>query len=293
MTFAELCDRLRPEIVSFLHKFTADHVADERLRAGCLHLLGRGKLVRPLALIVAARTFKPAITEREYLHVASALEFIHTFTLIHDDLPEMDNAKLRRGVAAVHVEFGSDLGLLVGDALFNLAFLALSEAPELGATTRQRILTEITGAVNAVIAGQAQELALSASNATLEDIEEVERLKTGSLFACALACGALLADADEQKMKDVREFALLVGHAFQVKDDLLSAVGDAQTVGKDLEQDATLQRPTIVRLLGVEAAQRRFEELNEKARHTLARLDTDVDTGMLQELQEALMRREK
>lgn len=293
MAFAELYDRVRPEIASFLHDFTADHVADERLREGCLHLLGRGKLIRPTALIAAAETFQPGIPAAEYIHAAAAMEFVHTFTLVHDDLPELDDAKLRRGVPAVHVKFGTALALLTGDALFNLAFAALQEAPLTDQTRRERVLRELVDAVGGVIEGQVRELALSGRDATLAEIEEVERLKTARLFVCALVCGAVVAGADAGQIEALRSFALMLGHAYQIKDDLLSATGDSRTVGKSLEQDEVLERPTVVRLLGVEGAQARFDEVNENVLDALEQLTQTADVSLLRGLHEMLAAREK
>jgi len=293
MTFAKLYDRVRPEISAFLHQFTAEHIADEKLREGCLHLLGRGKLIRPSALIASAKTFRPEISVNECIHAAAAIELVHTFTLVHDDLPELDDAKLRRGVDAVHVKFGAALALLVGDALFNLAFAALQEAPLADQNWREKTLRELVDAVSGVIEGQVRELALSGRDAALKDIEEIERLKTASLFVCAIVCGAIIAGAESEQINAVREFATLLGHAYQIKDDLISATGDVQTVGKSLEQDEVLERPTAVRLLGVKGARERFDEVNEQALGALERLAEAADTGLLRGLHKTLVAREK
>jgi len=293
MTFAELYDRVRPEIASFLHKFTAGHVTDERLREGCLHLLGRGKLIRPAALVAAAETFRPGIPASEYIHAAAAMELVHTFTLVHDDLPELDDAKLRRGVPAVHVKFGTALALLTGDALFNLAFAALQEAPLADDDRRDSVLRELVGAVNRVIEGQVRELALSGQDATLTEIEEIERLKTACLLECALVCGAIIGGAESGQTDALRNFALALGHAYQIKDDLLSATGDSLTVGKSLEQDEVLERPTVVRLLGVEGAQARFNQVNENVLIALEQLAKTADVSLLRGLHEMLAAREK
>ncbi len=283
----------QPVIISFLREFATSHIADERLRAASLHLLGLGKLVRPTAVIASARAFSPDIALDACLHTASAMEFIHTFTLIHDDMPEMDDAKVRRGVPVVHIQYGSDIALLAGDGLFNLAFAAVAKAPNMAARLRERILREITSAVSQVIEGQARELALSGKDATLKEVEEVERLKTGELFSCAIVCGALLAGAGDESVEAVRRFALLLGHAFQIKDDLLSATGEKEIVGKSLEQDEALQRPTIVRLLGIEGAKRRYMEVNAASLHALAKLDGRADTALLRGLHESLVSRQK
>lgn len=291
--YNKLLASAQPTVTSFLREFTASHIADRRLRAASLHLIGLGKLVRPTAVIACARAFSPDIPLDACLHTASAMEFIHTFTLIHDDLPEMDNAKLRRGVPSVHVAFGADIALLAGDGLFNLALAAIAEDPHITPELRVRLLREIITAVNNVIEGQARELALSGKTATLDEIECVERLKTGELISCALVCGALLGGASDSGIEAVRNFALLMGHAFQIKDDLLSATGDNATVGKSLEQDVALERPTIVRLLGVDGAQQRYEEINAATLAALDKLKPLADTSLLRGLHESLVSRQK
>jgi farnesyl diphosphate synthase len=293
MTFAEFYDRARPVIASFLRDFTKGHVADDKLREGCLHLIGRGKLIRPTALLAAAETFHPGNADENCIHAAAAVEFVHTFTLIHDDLPELDDAKLRRGVPAVHVEFGHALALLAGDALFNLAFATLLEAPFSGTEKREYVLRELTDSITAVIEGQVRELNLSGREATLAEIEKVEQLKTARLFACALVCGAAIADAAHSQIDALRRFGLILGRAYQVKDDLISATGDSQTAGKSLEQDELLQRPTVVRLLGVEGAQARFNQVNEEALTVLDKLAAHADVSLLRGLHEMLVTREK
>ena len=291
--YSKLLASVKPAVISFLREFASSHITDSRLRAASLHLLGLGKLVRPAAVIASAQAFSPDITLDACLHTATAMEFIHTFTLIHDDLPEMDDAKLRRGVPAVHIAFGADIALLAGDGLFNLALAAIAEDPHLTPELRMRLIREIITAVSRVIEGQTRELALSGKTATLAEIEDVERLKTGELFSCALVCGALLGGASEDDVEAVRNFALLLGHSFQIKDDLLSATGDNATVGKSLEQDVALERPTIVRLLGVDGALRRYEEINAATLAALDDLMSLADTSLLRGLHESLVCRQK
>jgi geranylgeranyl pyrophosphate synthase len=249
--------------------------------------------VRPTTVIAAARTFSPNIALEAWLHMAAAMELIHTFTLVHDDLPEMDDAKFRRGVSAVHVEFGQDLGLLAGDGLFALAITAIAEDPHIMPELKVRVFREIAYSVSQVIEGQVNELALSGKDATIEQVESVERRKTAELISCALICGALIGGADEEGISLIRGFGLLLGRAFQIKDDLLSATGDSAKVGKSLEQDEVLRRPTIVRLLGVSGAQKHYELTNNATALALAKLANRVDIALLQGLHESLVGREK
>jgi geranylgeranyl pyrophosphate synthase len=293
MAFSEFYQRVRPQIASFLAEFTENRIGDDNLRRACLHLIGRGKLIRPAALLAVAEALRPGIGSSNCIHAASAVELVHTFTLIHDDLPELDDAALRRGVPAVHVEFGHALALLAGDALFNLAFAALLEAPFADKDKRESVLCELTGSITAVIEGQVRELALSGRDITLAEVEQVEQLKTARLFACALVCGAVIADAFPAQIDAVRRFGLILGQAYQIKDDLISATGDSRTAGKSLEPDELLQRPTVVRLLGVEGARARFKEVNAEALAVLQQLGEGVDVSLLQGLHEMLVTREK
>jgi geranylgeranyl diphosphate synthase type II len=287
-----LCESSQPAIISFLRSFAAAQITDERLRAGSLHLLGLGKLVRPMAVIAAARTFAPDIPLDACLHTAAAMELIHTFTLVHDDLPEMDNAALRRGVPAVHLKYGGDIGLLAGDGLFALAITAVSEDPMLEPGQKVSIFREAASAVIQIIEGQAGELALSGKDATAEQVESVELRKTAVLFACSLVCGAIIARAGDAEIEQLRQFGMLLGRAFQIMDDLLSATGDRAKVGKSLEQDEVLQRPTIVRLLGVGGARKEYEAVNAAALQALAKLGA-ADTPLLLGLHQSLLSREK
>jgi geranylgeranyl pyrophosphate synthase len=292
MHFRELHEQVQRTVSGYLHAFVARHVSEPRLAAACQHLLGRGKLVRPAAVAAAATAFNPEVSSDRYLHTAAAVELVHTFTLIHDDLPEMDDAKMRRGVRAVHLEHGHDMALLAGDALFNLALMALVEDDSLNPPEREDILREFTHSINSVIEGQAKELTLAPDRAAVEEVEEVERMKTGHLFACALVCGAVIGGADFAGRAACEKLGLLLGQAFQIRDDLLAVTADNETAGKSLEQDEVLDRPTILRLLGVEGARRRFGELCEQVNLAIGSLKAPrVD--LLQGLADDLREREK
>lgn len=292
MHFQELHAQVQRTVSGYLYAFVARHISEPRLAAACQHLLGRGKLVRPAAVAATATAFNPEVSPDRYMHTAAAVELVHTFTLVHDDLPEMDDAKMRRGVRAVHLEHGHDIALLAGDALFNLAHMSLMEDRSLNPPEREDILREFTYSVNSVIEGQARELALAPGRAALEEVEEVERLKTGHLFACAIVCGAFIGGADFAGRAACEKLGLLLGQAFQIRDDLLAVTTDNEMAGKSLEQDEVLDRPTILRLLGAEGARRRFEELCGQANLAIQALDAPR-ADLLQELADDLREREK
>jgi len=292
MRFRELHEQVRCAVSGFLHSFVARHVSEPRLAAACQHLLGRGKLLRPAAVGAAALAFNPDAHPDRYLHTAAAVELVHTFTLIHDDLPEMDDAEMRRGVATVHLEHGQDMALLAGDVLFNLAFTALMDDRSLETGEREVIARAFTHSVNSVIEGQARELALSPEHAALAEVEEIQRLKTGHLFACALVSGAIIGGADFVGRAACERLGLLLGQAFQIRDDLLAVTSNNEVAGKSLEQDEVLNRPTMLRLFGVEGARKRFSELCGQIDDAIAALRAPRAV-LLQELADDLREREK
>lgn len=190
-------------------------------------LKGGGKRVRPVILIEAARLFGlspcPAV-----MNFAAAIETLHNYTLVHDDLPSMDNDDYRRGRLTVHRVFGDDVALLAGDALLNRAYelvlLAVSSAPDTtAALSAARLFAELNGA-SGLIGGQTADILVSAESGRDEDtLNYIYRHKTGDLIAAAALCGAMLAGADEAKLRPLSAFAYAFSYAFQLNDDLLDA----------------------------------------------------------------------
>jgi geranylgeranyl diphosphate synthase type II len=224
-------------------------------------LLAGGKRLRPVLVMLACQACggDPELA----LPAACALEMVHTYSLIHDDLPAMDDDDLRRGRPTNHKVFGEALAILAGDALLTLAFevIATRVSPPEVAAACCADLASAAGAVG-MVAGQVADLeAEESGQATLEMLEAIHRRKTGRLLCSALTLGARVAQADPETLTRLKEYGLLIGLAFQITDDLLDIRGNVEKVGKGVNKDAALGKLTYPSLLGVEASERRAETL--------------------------------
>jgi farnesyl diphosphate synthase len=232
-------------------------------------VLDGGKRVRPL-LVFAAGELHDA--DRNTLaRAAAAVEMIHAYSLVHDDMPCMDDDALRRGKPTVHVKYDEATALLVGDALQAQAFLALADAGGDAARTVQmlRLLAQASGSAG-MCGGQAIDLASVGVTLSLAELEQMHRLKTGALLRASVMLGALcgqMPDAAESAALDA--YAAAVGLAFQVVDDVLDATADSQTLGKTAGKDAVDQKPTYVSILGLDESRALAQKLREDAHRAL------------------------
>ena len=233
--------------------------------------LGGGKRMRPL--LVYASGLSCGAGEHALDHAAAAVEFIHAYSLVHDDLPAMDDDSLRRGRPTAHIAFDEATAILAGDALQTLAFEVLAQAP-LDATTRVELLTTLARASGAagMCGGQALDLAVTGGEQSLDQLKRMHALKTGALIRAAVRMGALCAGADAATLATLDAYASALGLAFQIRDDLLDIEGSAEALGKTPGKDAEQGKPTYPALLGVEGARAALEEQGEAMRAALARL---------------------
>ena len=225
-------------------------------------VLGGGKRVRPL-LAYAAGEIVRADPERVD-RAAAAVELIHAYSLVHDDLPCMDDDVLRRGKPTVHVQYDEATALLVGDSLQSLAFETISRAPLADAPDTQRemsgLLAHATGS-RGMAGGQAVDLASLGRSLSLPELEFMHGHKTGALIRAAILLGARCGDGFDTVAEALERFAQRIGLAFQVVDDVLDATETSATLGKTAGKDARLNKPTYVSVLGAEAARRFADEL--------------------------------
>jgi farnesyl diphosphate synthase len=225
--------------------------------------LGGGKRVRPL-LAYAAGEFadaNPALVDAP----AAAVELVHAYSLVHDDLPCMDDDALRRGKPTCHVAFGEATALLAGDALQTLAFAVLGDAPLRESAKACAVLAHASGA-DGMAGGQAIDLSAVGRALTLNELETMHRLKTGALIEAAVALGALCGrPLDERESHALRDFAAAAGLAFQVVDDVLDVEGSSASLGKTAGKDAASNKPTYVALLGLDGAKRHAQSLRSQA----------------------------
>ncbi|MES2933895.1 MAG: farnesyl diphosphate synthase [Pseudomonadota bacterium] len=236
-------------------------------------VLDGGKRVRPLLVFAAGALFdaQPAMLAR----AAAALEMIHAYSLVHDDMPCMDDDALRRGKPTVHVKYDEATALLVGDALQAQAFLVLAQSdPEHAIDTVQqlamvRLLAQAAGSAG-MCGGQAIDLASVGLNLSLSQLEQMHQLKTGALLRASVLlgamCGKILSSADEVALGS---YAKAVGLAFQVVDDVLDATADSATLGKTAGKDAADNKPTYVSILGLDESKKLAEKLRQDAHAAL------------------------
>ena len=260
----------------------AETCRQSRIFEACRYsLMAGGKRIRPMLLLEFYRLCggKP----EEALPFACGLELIHTYSLIHDDLPCMDDDDYRRGRLSNHKVYGEAMATLAGDALLNRAFeimVAQTALPANRALAAAACISRCSG-VYGMIGGQVQDLALEGKTATLEELREMVGLKTGALLRAACEGGALLAGAEEQKLQAARDYADCVGLAFQIQDDILDVPGDQAVLGKAIGSDDSNQKTTFVSVYGLETCRGMVRNLTQQA---LAAADVFADGEFLKEL---------
>ncbi len=241
--------------------------------------LGGGKRIRPFLVCESAKLF--GVDHMRAKRVAAALEFVHCYSLVHDDLPAMDNADLRRGLPAVHKKFDDATAILAGDALLTLAFEILAE-PETHEDPYVRceltsLLAKSSGMAG-MVGGQMLDLIGEKSNFDVGQISRLQRMKTGMLMSFACEAGAILGKANENQRKALRNYAFDLGLAFQVTDDILDVEGDPSETGKEKGKDTKAGKSTFVTTMGSEQAKMRAEMLVHQAIRHLHVFDSRAST---------------
>lgn len=254
-------------------------------------LFAPAKRFRPLLVFAAGESF--GATSDRLVRTACAFELIHTYSLIHDDLPAMDDDDLRRGRPTCHVRFGEATAILAGDALQALAFQVIAEDETLDADSRVSLvalLARASGTPAGMVAGQAHDLSAEArADVTAEELERIHMRKTGALIAASARAGALVAGARESDAEAVTRYALDLGLVFQITDDLLDVTASAADLGKTPGKDARSQKATYPALYGLEAARALAHEVHARACATLDTLETP--TPMLRGLARLVLER--
>ncbi len=282
------------------HTAPADLIAAMRYA-----VLDGGKRLRPLLVLAAYEAAVSGMKDSPdldlnvapsdhdaVLRAACAVEIIHAYSLVHDDMPCMDNDVLRRGKATVHVKFGEAQALLAGDALQALAFELLT--PDMGMPEAQqarlcRLLAQAAGSAG-MAGGQAIDLASVGATLSEGQLREMHRLKTGALLQACVMMGTAFADLPMAALNAMRTYGAAIGLAFQVVDDILDVTSDSATLGKTAGKDANHDKPTYVSVLGLERSGKYAQELLEQALTALARCGLR-DTQALQGLANMVVRR--
>ena len=256
----------------------APDLAPRRLHAAMRHAaLDGGKRIRPLLVYATGTAFGAGVETLDA--PAMAVELVHAYSLVHDDLPAMDDDSLRRGKPTVHVAFDEATAILAGDALQSLAFEQLAFAP-LDAGVRVAMLRELAVAAGAagMCGGQALDIDATGQGAGIgiAALEQLHALKTGALLRASVRLGALAAGVDANPMQRLDAFADALGLAFQVRDDLLDVEGDSATLGKTAGKDAAQEKATFPALIGIEASRARLEALAARMDEALAPFGPDA-----------------
>jgi geranylgeranyl diphosphate synthase type II len=257
--------RRQQQIDRFLERcLPATAQADKLHQAMRYSLFSGGKRIRPILALAASEAVGGEVTP--VLPFACALELVHTYSLIHDDLPAMDDDALRRGKPTSHMMFGEGMAILAGDALLTEAFRIMGEAAAKSATDQARalqVLTEIAKAAGArgMVAGQAADLEAENTVLDLPRVEFIHVRKTGALIRAAVRAGALLGGARPEELRRLTRYAEFVGLAFQITDDILDAEGSTAVTGKTAGRDRVRHKATFPAVLGLSAARERAREL--------------------------------
>lgn len=254
-------------------------------------VLDGGKRLRPLLVFAAAEAVGATQSSQAALRAACAVELIHAYSLVHDDMPCMDNDVLRRGKPTVHVKFGEAQALLAGDALQALAFELLTPSAELVEPEVQATLCRLlalAAGCQGMAGGQAIDLASVGLHLTLDELKNMHRLKTGALLQASVMMGAACGPASSQTSQALMQYGAVLGLAFQVVDDILDVTADTATLGKTAGKDAEQNKPTFVSLLGLDASKAYAQTLLEQALQALK--DSGLpDTRALQALAEMVV----
>lgn len=232
-------------------------------------LMAGGKRIRPILMREAYRLFGGEDMKVIEPFMA-AIEMVHTYSLVHDDLPAMDNDEYRRGRKTTHIVYGEDMGILAGDALLNCAFETAFRAFETAPQESLKIGRALSvlgrkAGVYGMIGGQVIDVKETGHAVPKDVLDTIYELKTGALIECAMMIGAILGGAEEEDVRKVEKIAHYVGIAFQIQDDILDVTSTEEVLGKPIHSDEKNQKTTYVTLLGIEQAQKRVEELSNQA----------------------------
>lgn len=275
---------LEQEMTDFIDKYTANDYLKESM---LYSVQSGGKRLRPLLLLAVVSSFDKKLEKKDF-QAAAALEMIHTYSLIHDDLPAMDDDDLRRGKPTNHKIYGDAHAILAGDGLLTAAIqlLALSQLALDEKVLLIQLLTKAAG-TEGMVSGQAGDLQGESRSLTLEELIEVHERKTGALIEFALLAGGILAEQTDAIVALLGTFAQHLGLAFQIRDDLLDVTSSEEELGKQVGRDETLNKSTYPGLLGIEGARKAFDEqmmLANEQLEAIQKNNGDFQPELLQEI---------
>jgi geranylgeranyl diphosphate synthase type II len=248
-----------------------DQISVPALRSASAHLLGLGKLYRP-QLLLATYSALGGNNSELCIDIAAAVEILHTSTLIHDDLPSLDDAELRRGVSTVHREYGEATAILAGDMLLNMAFRCVLES-EVARDLALPFAKALALAMTEIMDGQALDICSEGELVSVDELVTLHAKKTGALLGVCCEMGALLAGADAELASRLRLVGINIGKGFQVRDDLLSVQSTEEHTGKTLSADVAKGKSTFPRLMGIEAAEKYASDICSATHEMISALE--------------------
>jgi geranylgeranyl diphosphate synthase type II len=236
-----------------------------------------GKRLRPMLILETLKMFGGE--EKEAYPFMAAMEMIHTYSLVHDDLPAMDNDLYRRGRKTTHAVYGEAMGVLAGDALLNLAYEVMSEAVlksenPINAAKAMQVIAKKAG-IYGMVGGQTVDVLNEGKNTDIETLQFIHKLKTAALIEASMVAGAILAGATEKKIKTMENIAGNVGIAFQIQDDILDVTSTTEVLGKPVHSDEKNNKCTYVTLMGIEQAKKQVEQYSKEAVDLLESMQCD------------------
>ncbi|MFC7060582.1 polyprenyl synthetase family protein [Halobacillus seohaensis] len=287
----EYVERYKGIINDHLNNYILSYTTPGRLRESMLYSINAGgKRLRPILVIATLEAFE--IDPKKGIPVACALEMIHTYSLIHDDLPAMDNDDLRRGQPTNHKQFDDATAILAGDALLTLSFQVITEADTLSNEEKVFLVNELSKASgpSGMVDGQMRDMLSENEWITLRKLEAIHNSKTGQLLKFAILSGAYLGKVSEESMQAVTEMASALGLIFQIQDDILDVIGDSDAIGKPIGSDEDNKKSTYPQLLGLEGAINQKKHYVDVAQKSLEK--TGIQHTVLSELIDYLSNRD-
>lgn len=283
----ELSELIQKQLIELKNKFPCKYNLNELIEAMWYSLMAGGKRIRPILVLEFCRVCGGTVEKA--LSAACALEMIHTFSLVHDDLPCMDDDDMRRGKPSCHKAYGEAGALLAGDALLNYAYAVIADDESLSYETRIKIISDLSASVgiNGMIGGQVIDTTYKGifDEQTLLDMYS---MKTGALLKTACRMGCIAAGADCERIKYAENYAEKLGLAFQIIDDILDVTGDEKLFGKPIGSDASSQKVTYASLNGIEKSREYAQKLTDEALEILDKFDNN---SFLNELTNYLLNR--
>jgi geranylgeranyl diphosphate synthase type II len=237
-----------------------------------------GKRVRPILVLASGESLSG--DRGILLHLGAAIEMMHTYSLIHDDLPALDNDDLRRGIPTCHKVFGDAVAILAGDALMTRCYQVLADLPNVPDSVKVQIVREIasaTGTIEGMIGGQVVDLESEGKPVTARVLEYIHSSKTGALLTASVCCGALAAHARQGELHSLKEFGGKIGLVFQIVDDILDVTSSSEVLGKTAGKDEKVKKATYPALYGIEASRKKAYDLVDAALADLQGFGKEAD----------------